>query len=94
MTIKRVLGLRILVEVLQQEVQKTESGIELIAATRPHMGKVFIIGDEVNFELAKKDIEPLKVGDEILYDLNTYPVLNSDGKDYDLITVQSVICVL
>jgi co-chaperonin GroES (HSP10) len=94
MTIKRVLGLRILVERLPQEIQKTEAGIELIAATRPHMGKVFIIGDEVNFALGEKGIAPLQVGDVILYDLNEYPFLNSDGKDYELITVQPVICVL
>jgi len=94
MTVKRLMGLRILVEKLPEEVEVTEAGIELIAATKPNKGVVFLIGGEVNHFLKEKQIETLKVGDTIVYDKNEYPVLNSDGKDYELITIQPVICVL
>ncbi len=94
MTVKRVMGLRLLVEKLPEEIDVTEAGIELIAATKPNKGVIFLIGGEVEHFLSEKGIEPLNVGDTIVYDKNDYPVLNSDGKDYELITIHPVICVL
>lgn len=94
MTVKKLLGLRLLVELLPQEVEKTEAGIELIAATKPNMGKVFLIGGEVNHFLQEKGIDPLNVGDVIIYDKNEYFEINSDGKDYQMITIHPVIAVI
>lgn len=94
MTIKSLLGLRILTEPIKQEVDTTETGIILVAATKPNKGKVFMVGGEVNHYLKEKGIEPLNVGDIIIYEKNDYAELNSDGKDYQLITIHPVIAVV
>jgi len=94
MTVKNLLGQRILVKKLPEEIRKTEAGIELIAATQPNKGVIFKIAKEVNYELGKKGEEPLNEGDTIVYDKNDFPILTSDDKDYELITVHAVICVI
>ena len=91
MTVKQPMELRILVEPYEDEEKTTETGIvaELkvhIKATRPKKGKVFMVGDE-----CKEAIHP---DVEVLYDRSEYPIINSDGKDYELIRQSNVICLI
>lgn len=98
MTAKSLFGLRILVELFPDEIVETESGIQLDThskfITKPKKGKVFLVGGEVNNFLKEKEVEPLNIGDVVLYERAEYQVINSDNKDYELITVHPLICVV
>ncbi len=81
---------RVLVEIYEEEIEKTKGGIIIpdTAKEKPRMGKVVEVGTDEDLK------ELIKVGDKILFAKYGGEEVEMDGKNYIILSRSDVLAVV
>jgi len=91
------LGDRVLIEPLDQEKEKTKSGIYLpqtASKERPEKGKVVAVGPGKLMDNGKKSPMSVRVGDEVLFTKYGPNEIKVDEKEYLIAKEEDILAIL